>query len=95
MIKENGRKEDSRLIRGQGLFVDDEQSPKHLHVRLVRSPYAHAKILAVHIEEAAKQPGVVCIITAEDVLAFTKPFPQMAPPPASGILDYCMAVETV
>ena len=95
MIKENGRKEDSRLIRGQGLFVDDEQSPKHLHVRLVRSPYAHAKILAVYIEEAAKQPGVVCIITAEDVLAFTKPFPQMAPPPASGILDYCMAVETV
>jgi 2-furoyl-CoA dehydrogenase large subunit len=90
-----GRKEDSRLVRGQGLFVDDEQSRKNLHVRLVRSPYAHAKIVGVHTKEAALLPGVVCILTAEDVLAFTKPFPQMAPAPANGILDYCMAIDTV
>ena len=95
MSGSTGRKEDSRLVRGQGLFVDDEQSRKHLHVRLVRSPYAHAKIVGVHIEEAALLPGVVCILTAEDVLAFTKPFPQMAPAPANGILDYCMAIDTV
>jgi CO/xanthine dehydrogenase Mo-binding subunit len=90
-----GRKEDSRLVRGHGLFVDDEQSNRHLHVRLVRSPYAHARILSIDTTEAEKMPGVVCVLTGAEVAAQTKPFPQMAPEPANGILDYCMAIDIV
>lgn len=89
------RREDSRLVRGQGLFVDDEQSGKHLHVKLVRSPYAHARILDIRVDEAARQDGVVCILTGREVAELTKPFPQMAPAPANQIRDYCMAVDRV
>jgi CO/xanthine dehydrogenase Mo-binding subunit len=88
------RREDARLIRGLGHFVDDEQSDRHLHVRLVRSPYAHARILAVDAREALAIEGVLRVLTGEDVLRMTQPFPQMAPEPGALIQDYCMAVGT-
>ncbi|ROT43908.1 xanthine dehydrogenase family protein molybdopterin-binding subunit [Pusillimonas sp. NJUB218] len=89
------RKEDHRLVRGQGLFVDDEQSPRQLHVRLVRSPYAHAEIQSIDVTAARALDGVVCVMTGEEVATLTKPFPQMAPAPANGIRDYCMAIDRV
>lgn len=90
-----GRKEDGRLIRGQGLFVDDEQSGRHLHLKLVRSPYAHALIRNIDISEALRCEGVVTILTGAEVAEMTKPFPQMAAAPANGIRDYCMAIDRV
>ena len=41
------RKEDPRLIRGMGNFVDDIQLPGMLHLAILRSPYAHAKIISI------------------------------------------------
>ena len=87
------RKEDNRLIRGHGRFVDDESSV--LHVKLVRSPYAHAKILSIDTSAAEKLDGVVCTLVGAEVMAQTTKFIQMAPPPAANVVDYCMATDKV
>ena len=54
-----------RFIRGRGNYVDDIQLPGMLYMDIVRSPYAHAKITAIHSEEALKIPGVLAVITGE------------------------------
>ena len=56
------RKEDARLVRGKGKFVDDIKLLGMLHLVFVRSPYAHAKIAAVDVSEAEALPGVVCTL---------------------------------
>jgi aerobic carbon-monoxide dehydrogenase large subunit len=59
------RKEDPRFIRGQGRYVDDIRLPGMLHMDIVRSPFAHAKITAIHTEKALAIPGVLAVITGE------------------------------
>jgi carbon-monoxide dehydrogenase large subunit len=59
------RKEDPRFIRGQGRYVDDIKLPGMLHMDIVRSPFAHAKITAIHTERALAIPGVLAVITGE------------------------------
>ncbi len=61
------RKEDPRFIRGRGNYVDDVKLPGMLHMDIVRSPYAHAKILKIDASEALKIPGVLAVITGEDL----------------------------
>jgi len=61
------RKEDPRFIRGKGNYVDDVQLPGMLHMDIVRSPHAHAKILKIDASEALKIPGVLAVITGEDL----------------------------
>ena len=46
------RKEDPRFLRGQGNYVDDIQLPGMLHMDIVRSPYAHAKITKIDSSNA-------------------------------------------
>ncbi len=64
------RKEDPRFIRGQGRYVDDVKLPGMLHMDIVRSPYAHAKIKAIHTEKALAIPGVLAVITGETLKGF-------------------------
>jgi aerobic carbon-monoxide dehydrogenase large subunit len=64
------RKEDPRLIRGKGNYVDDVQLPGMLHMDIVRSPYAHAKIKKISTEKAMKVPGVLAVITGETLAQF-------------------------
>ncbi|HSS76540.1 MAG TPA: aerobic carbon-monoxide dehydrogenase large subunit [Thermoanaerobaculia bacterium] len=64
------RKEDPRFIRGQGHYVDDIKLPGMLHMDIVRSPYAHAKILAIHTEKALAIPGVLAVITGETLKTY-------------------------
>jgi len=59
------RKEDPRFIRGKGNYVDDIQLPGMLHMDIVRSPFAHAKIVKIDTEKALKIPGVLAVITGE------------------------------
>jgi len=61
------RKEDPRFIRGKGNYVDDVKLPGMLHMDIVRSPHAHAKILKIDASEALKIPGVLAVITGEDL----------------------------
>ncbi len=89
------RKEDARLVRGAGLFADDVVGPDLLHVHIVRSPYAHARILSVDTSAAEALPGVVCTLTGAEIAELCDPYMQIAPPPADAIQDYPMAVDRV
>lgn len=61
------RKEDLRFIQGKGNYVDDVNLPGMVYGQLVRSPYAHARLKSVNIEKAKALPGVLAIITGEDL----------------------------
>ncbi len=61
------RKEDARFIRGQGSYVDDIKLPGMLFGAIVRSPYAHARIKGIDKSAALKVPGVVAVLTADDL----------------------------
>lgn len=89
------RKEDDRLIRGRGLFTDDELEPGMLHLYLVRSPYAHARIARIDTAAALALPGVACVLTGADIAAQCDPFMQIGPPPCDKIRDLPMAVDKV
>jgi aerobic carbon-monoxide dehydrogenase large subunit len=59
------RKEDDRLIQGKGTFVDDVKLPGMLHMAILRSPVAHAKINSIDTSKAAALPGVVAVVTGD------------------------------
>ncbi|MDQ6776811.1 MAG: aerobic carbon-monoxide dehydrogenase large subunit [Actinomycetota bacterium] len=61
------RKEDARFIRGQGKYLDDIRLPGMLYGQVLRSPYAHAKILSIDTTRALALPGVHRVITAKDL----------------------------
>src|SRR5215813_1376426 len=64
------RKEDPRFIRGKGNYVDDIQLPGMLHMDIVRSPFAHAKIKSINADKALKVPGVLAVITGETLAKY-------------------------
>jgi aerobic carbon-monoxide dehydrogenase large subunit len=61
------RKEDARLIRGRGTFVDDIVRPGMLHGAILRSPLAHATITSIDVTAALAHPKVEAVITGEDL----------------------------
>jgi len=65
------RKEDKRLVTGQGRYLDDVVVPGTLHVSFVRSPHAHARILGISADAARDLPGVTGVFTGEDLDKWT------------------------
>jgi aerobic carbon-monoxide dehydrogenase large subunit len=61
------RKEDGRFIQGKGNYVDDVNLPGMVFGHMVRSPFAHARIKSVNTEKAKALPGVLAVITGEDL----------------------------
>jgi carbon-monoxide dehydrogenase large subunit len=61
------RKEDAKLLTGQGRYVDDIKLPGMLHMAVVRSPHAHARIGRIDVEAARAVAGVVAVYTAADL----------------------------
>jgi aerobic carbon-monoxide dehydrogenase large subunit len=59
------RKEDARFIRGKGQYFDDIVLPGMLHMEILRSPYAHARIVSIDTSAADALPGVVAVVTGE------------------------------
>ncbi len=59
------RKEDDRFIAGRGNYIEDVQLPAMLHMAILRSPYAHARILSIDTTAAMAVPGVVAVVTGE------------------------------
>ncbi len=60
------RVEDSKLITGQGHYLDDLDIPGVLHAAFVRSGHAHARIRAIDTSAARKVDGVIAVLTAAD-----------------------------
>ena len=63
------RKEDARLLRGEGCYIADEKIDGMAHMAVLRSLYPHARILAIETEGALKIPGVLGIWTGADAAA--------------------------
>src|SRR5262249_51466368 len=59
------RKEDARFLRGRGSYVDDVELPGMLHMAILRSPHAHARIVSVDASAASAAPGVVAVVTGD------------------------------
>jgi CO/xanthine dehydrogenase Mo-binding subunit len=89
------RKEDKRLVQGQGVFVDDVKAHAMAYVHFVRSPYAHAAITSIDTSKAMELDGVYGTLIGEEVAAVTDPFFQIAPPPGGHVKDYALAVGKV
>ncbi|MBA3703772.1 MAG: hypothetical protein H0W79_13330, partial [Rubrobacteraceae bacterium] len=58
------RKEDPALLTGHTNFTDDIRLPGMLHMALLRSPHAHARITSIDASAAREQPGVVAVLPA-------------------------------
>lgn len=67
------RSEDPRILTGRGRYIDDLKLPGMLHAAFVRSPLAHARVLAVNASAARALPGVVAVLTGADLDAVTIP----------------------
>jgi 2-furoyl-CoA dehydrogenase large subunit len=71
------RVEDDALLRGEGWFMDDLDPLPHIaEAAVVRSTEAHARIVAVDVSAALAAPGVIGVLTGEDVAALSRPFPS-------------------
>src|SRR5262245_7972056 len=78
------RKEDPRLLQGQGRYVGDIALPGMLHAAILRSPHAHARFAAIDTNRARTWAGVVQVVTAADLgdagareLAIVPPHPAL------------------
>jgi carbon-monoxide dehydrogenase large subunit len=63
------RIEDARLLRGRGQFSDDFSFPGQAYAAMIRSPYAHARIVRIDSSSAGKMPGVLGVFTGADCFA--------------------------
>jgi 2-furoyl-CoA dehydrogenase large subunit len=90
-------KEAPRHTTGRGQFTDDIILPGMLQAIIVRSPHAHARIVAADGEAALKLPGVVVVITPDDVKKLTQPFKpgRYAAGLRKPIPEYATAIEKV
>ncbi|MBX2814689.1 MAG: xanthine dehydrogenase family protein molybdopterin-binding subunit, partial [Saprospiraceae bacterium] len=61
------RVEDKRFLTGKGKYTDDIVLPGMLHACIVRSPYAHARVLSIDTEAARETEGVVAVFTGKDI----------------------------
>jgi carbon-monoxide dehydrogenase large subunit len=81
------RQEDGRLLTGRGAYVTDLTLPGMAHLAVLRSPHAHARIVAVDVEAARATPGVLAVLRAAD-LDGVAPLPVLAHPPGQRQRDF-------
>src|SRR6266571_472113 len=89
------RKEDKRLVQGEGVFVDDIKRHGMGYIFFVRSPYAHAHITSIDVSKAEAIQGVYGTLTGEEVASLTDPFFQLSTPPGAHLKDYALALGKV
>ncbi|MGD9987612.1 xanthine dehydrogenase family protein molybdopterin-binding subunit, partial [Pseudonocardia sp.] len=75
------RVEDPKLLRGLGRYIDDVVLPGMLHAVVLRSPHAHARIVAVDAERARNAPGVAAVLTGPEAAELFGPLPDSGPAP--------------
>ena len=82
------RKEDNRLLRGDGLFTDDVQLAHQLEMAVGRCPFPRAALGTIDVAEARALPGVRHILTGADVRAASEPLTVLRPVPGAPTLPY-------
>src|SRR2546426_2542804 len=83
------RKEDPDLLTGKAQFIADAEMPGMLHMAVLRSPYAHARITAINANGALELPGGTVVITGADAARMSIPLFGLPP----GWSTHCLAVE--
>jgi carbon-monoxide dehydrogenase large subunit len=63
-----------RLMQGRGLYVSDIELPRMEHVVFLRSPHAHARIVAIDATEARRVAGVIAIVTGAELATVITPW---------------------
>jgi len=87
------RVEDFALLTGRGHYASDlPLAAGTLHAAVLRSPHAHAEILAIDAARASAMPGVACVVTGDDARRWSRPF---IAPVKSPIEHWCLATERV
>ena len=87
------RFEDFPLLTGRGRYAGDlPVAAGTLHAAVLRSPHAHAEILAIDASRALAMPGVECVVTGEDARRWTRPFTAAVRSP---IEHWCLATGRV
>ncbi|MDI6771509.1 MAG: xanthine dehydrogenase family protein molybdopterin-binding subunit [bacterium] len=69
------RREDPRFLRGQARYLADISLAGMLHLVVVRSPHAHARLLGIRTEAALRSPGVVSVVTAAELAGRVGAYP--------------------
>ncbi len=75
------RNEDTRLLTGQALFVDDVELTGLLHAAFLRAQVAHARIRNIDVSAARARDGVIAVYTADDLGDYWRHGPLLVPPP--------------
>src|SRR5258706_15146101 len=92
--KSVARKEDDRLLRGVGQFVDDVEAAGALHMAVLRCPYPHARLAHLDVSRASAWPGVASVLTPSDVVRRTEPILVLRPlPDVPKLPHYATVVE--
>lgn len=77
------------LLTGKAQFVDDLDLPGMLHCAILRSPYGHARIKRIDVSAALELPGVVAVVTGQDMQQWVRPLGGIP----SGWGTHCLAVD--
>lgn len=85
--------EDRRFVRGRGRYIADLELPGMLHLGVVSSPVAHARLRSVDVAEALAAPGVVAVLTGADLVSRMEPIPQELDIPS--VRWYPLAVDKI
>ena len=76
------RREDPRLLTGQGSYVDDHRPARLLYAAFLRSPHAHARIVSIDASPALALPGVTAVLTGAEIARASKPVRAASKTPA-------------
>jgi CO/xanthine dehydrogenase Mo-binding subunit len=86
------RLEDPRLLTGRANYTDDVRLAGMAHAAVLRSPYAHARIVRIDTSRARAVPGVFAILTGEDAKELSNPVPAFCAEP---VVEYALAVDKI
>lgn len=89
------RKEDERLLRGDGRFVDDIQLAHQLEMAVARCPFPHARVRSIDISRALCVVGVKHILTGPEVRQQSEPLSVLRPVPGAPTLPYYALAQDV
>ena len=82
------RREDPRFLTGQGSYVDDHRPARLLYAAFLRSPQAHARIVAIDASAALALPGVTAVLTGEEIARASKPVRAASKTPAVKVTSF-------
>src|SRR5512135_2248761 len=90
--KDIKRREDPDLLTGRAEYTNDVKLPGMLYAAVLRSPYAHARIVSIDTSAAKKLPGVHAVLTGSEATEVIDPVPAFCAEP---VVERAIAVDKV